>query len=460
MGNFRDYSAQHYNPLNLKNWQNLENIGKLCPYMQIKQEKITSTSIKLTVAADQAEMDQAKQTAIESLGKNAKLPGFRAGKAPAAILEKSLDPSSLQNEFLNEAVNQVYGGVLDQVNLKIVDQPKITITKFVPFTQLEFTAEVEVIGDIKLADYKKIKLTPQKATTSAKEVDDVIKSLAERSAEKKIVQRAAKLGDEVTIDFKGVDAKTKEAIKGADGQDYGLTLGSKAFIPGFEEELVGLKPKDSKTFDITFPENYSAADLQKRRVTFSITVQKVNELKLPKLDDAFAASVGPFKTLSELEKDIKTQLTKEKQRELDQKLENDLMQKIADKTDVDIPESLIEHEVNRLEDEEKRDLVYRGQTWQEHLDASGVTIEQHREQEKPVAKLRIKTGLILGEIADKENITVSDNELNLRVNLLKGQYQDEKMQAELDSPEGRRDIRSRLLVEKTLDFLKQQAVAK
>ncbi len=428
--------------------------------MQIKRETINPTSTKLTISLDQAEIEKGKQVAVSHLGKHTKLPGFREGKAPSALIEKNLDPARLQNEFLNEAINAVYPESIMQTGLRVTSEPEIVITKFVPFSELEFSVTVDNVGDLKIGDYKKIKITPENVSVTAKDVDEVLKGLAERSAKRAEVTRAAKDGDEVNIDFKGIDAKTKEPIEGADGQQYNLILGSKSFIPGFEEQLIGLKAKDQKSFDITFPDDYGVKELQKRKVNFSVTVNSVSELKPPKLDDDFAKSVGPFASLTDLKADIKKQLITEKQTQADQKLNNDLMTKIADQSEVTIPDSLIEQEIDRLEDEEKRNLVYRGQTWQEHLAAEGITAEEHRAKERPVAELRIKTGIILGEIADKESITISDDELNMRLELLKGQYSDPQMQSELASSEGRRDIRSRMMVEKTLVYLRRLATSK
>jgi len=290
-----------------------------------------------------------------------------------------------------------------------------------------------------------------------KDVSDVLDNLRTRAAAKQDVQRAAKLGDEVTIDFKGTDAKTKEPIDGADGKDYPLLLGSKAFIPGFEEELVGIKPGAEKTFDLTFPADYTAKDLQNRKVTFAVTATKVQELQQPKLDDAFAASIGPFKTLSELKADIKKQLTAERQREAQSNYDNELLEKIAAKSTVAIPPALVDAEIDQMEEEEKRNLTYRGQTWQEHLDAEGITAEAHREQKRASAELRIKAGLILGEVAEQEHISVMPEEVELRIQLLKGQYTDPAMLAELDKEDNRRDVRGRLLTEKTLDKLRAYA---
>jgi trigger factor len=271
-------------------------------------------------------------------------------------------------------------------------------------------------------------------------------------AERQEVNRAAKLKDEVIIDFDGFDEES-QPINGASGKDYPLILGSNSFIPGFEEHIVGVKKDQDKEFDITFPEDYGVAALQAKKVNFKVTVKKVQELKEPKLDDEFAKKAGPFNTLSDLKADIKTQLKVEKQKEADQKYENELIQKIVDKSSVEIPEVLIDEQVERLEEEEKRNIVYRGQTWQEHLDAEGLSEAEHKERQKPDAGLRVKAGLILSEIAEKEQITVEPDELEIRIQMLKGQYNDPAMQAQLDKPESKQDIAARLLTEKTVTKL-------
>lgn len=425
--------------------------------MSVRKEQVSPTKLKLTVTASQQVLDGVKQKVLQDLSKSVKISGFRPGTAPANLVEKQLDPNTLQSQFLEEAVNRLYVDSVEQERLRPVAQPQISLTKFVPFSELEFTAEVEAVGDIKLADYKTVKLAPKPVTVTAKDVDEVINNLRERAATKQDVKRAAKDGDEVTIDFRGVDAKTKQPIEGADGKEYPLVLGSKTFIPGFEEELVGAKPGSEQTFTLTFPKDYGVKAMQGSRVEFTVKVAKIQELKLPKLDDAFAASVGPFKTLSELKADIKKQLEAERRREEQNAYDDELLRKIAEKSTVAIPAALIEEEIDRMEDEEKRNIVYRGQTWQEHLKQEGLTAEAHREQKRESAELRVKAGLLLGEIAEQEKITVTPEELEIRMQLLKGQYPDPTMQAELDKPESRRDIASRLMTEKTLDKLRGYA---
>ncbi|HVW23422.1 MAG TPA: trigger factor [Candidatus Saccharimonadales bacterium] len=425
--------------------------------MHLKRDQLSPTKLKLTITADQAMLDKVKAHVIKDMSANVKVAGFRAGKAPAALVEKQLDPNLLQGEFLEHAVNQAYAGAVESEKLRPISSPQIAISKFVPFTTLEFTAEVEVVGTVKLPNYKAIKLAPEKPSVTAKDVDAVIKDLRVRASERNEVKRPAKAGDEVTIDFKGVDAKTKDPISGADGQKYPLILGSNSFIPGFEDHVIGLKVGDQKDFTITFPKDYGVAALQNRKVTFSVTVHKVEELKEPALDDKFAAKVGPFKTLAELKADIKRQLLTEKTQEARRAFENQLVQKIAEKATVDIPESLVDEEITRMEDEERRNLTYRGQTWQEHLKEEGVTETEHRERQRPTAEQRIKGGLVLSEIAEAEGLVVTPEELEVRLQLLKGQYTDAAMQSELEKPEVRRDVMNAILTEKTLAKLTDYA---
>lgn len=423
--------------------------------MQVTKETTSPTQVKLTMVADQALLDAVKQEVLTRLSKNVRLQGFRPGKAPLNLVERNLDPQQLQSEFLEQAVNQLYVNAIDQEKIRPVAQPAITISKFVPFTTLEVVADVEAVGDIKLPDYKKVGVAKKDVKITEKQINDVIKDLQGRVAKREAVDRAAKKGDEAVIDFKGADAKTKEALPNTDGTDYPLTLGSGNFIPGFEEEIIGLKAGESKDFDITFPKDYGVKDMQNKKVTFSVTVKTVNAVVEPEVDEKFAAEIGPFKTVEELRKDIKRELEAQATRENERQYENELMEALAKKAKIELPKSLVDEELDRLEQQERQNVIYRGQTWQEHLDEEGVTEEEHREKNREGAELRVKSGLILGEIAEAEKITVTPEELEIRVQLMKSQYaNDERMLGELEKPENRRDIMSRLMTEKTLDKLK------
>jgi trigger factor len=417
--------------------------------MHVTKSTTSKTSIKLNFTVSEADLGPIKQRAVQKLGADLKLAGFRAGKAPLNLLEKSVDQTQLQTEVMEEAVNQFYVQGIEDNHLRPVARPEVEITKFVPFSALEFTTQVAVVGDIKLPDYKKIKLAKPTVKVTDQDISEVLQSLKSRLADKQDVTRAAKDGDEVTIDFKGVDDKG-EAINGAEGKAYPLILGSDSFIPGFESNLIGLKAGQSKTFTIAFPKDYGVSALASKKVTFTVDVTKVQELVEPKLDDAFAAKAGPFKTLKDLKADIKAQLTNERQTEAARQYESELIEKITKQSRLEVPDSLIDDQLESAEKEERQNLMYRGQTWEEHLKAEGVTEAEHRQRNRAPAAERVKAGLVLSEIAEQEKLDVSPQELDSRIEILKGQYQDPAMQAELDKPENRRDIAGRILTEKTI----------
>lgn len=418
--------------------------------MQITTTQPKDTEAIMTVSAAADELMPIKEIVLKRLQPRLNLAGFRKGKAPLPLVEKNLDQAMLQTEFLEEAVSTLYAQAVRQEKLRPVDRPEIQINKFVPFTDLEFKATLPVVSNIKLPDYKKMKKEKPSVKITAKDVDQVLGSLQKQLAEKKDVNRPAKDGDQVWIDFAGVDAKG-EPIKGADGKDYPLALGSNTFIPGFEENLTGLKPGDEKTFELTFPKDYGMKALANKKVTFTVNVTKVQEVIEPKLDDEFAKKVGPFESIKQLKEDIKKQLQHEKQHEADRKFESELISEIGEKTKVSVPQVLVDEQIEALIRELRQNLSYRGQTWQEYLESEGKTEEEYRKDVlAPQAEKRVKASLALAEIAEKENIDVSVEELEIRIQILKNQYQDDSMRAELDKPENRRDIASRLLTEKTV----------
>jgi trigger factor len=420
--------------------------------MQVKKTQKTPTSVVLSFTANAAELEPIKKAVVQRLAQGVKLAGFRPGKAPAAVIEKNLDQNQLQSEVIEDAINHAYSEAIRQNNLRPVAQPEVNVKKFVPFTQLEAEISVTVVGEIVLPDYKKIKLAQPKVTLKVEDINEVLKSLQERAADKEPVGRAAKDGDEVIIDFKGTDAKG-EPINGADGKDYPLILGSNNFIPGFEDNLLGLKAGDEKTFVLKFPKDYGVSALANKEVTFAVTIHKVQTLVQPKLDDDFAKKVGPFKTLKDLRDDIKKQLTTERQQASDRDYQNQLLEKITEKSQVAVPEVLVDEQLESAEREERQNLMYRGQTWEEHLKEEGVTEEEHRKRNRPNAEMRVKAGLVLSQISDQEKIAVTPEELDQRILLLKSQYQDPAMQTELDKPENRQDVAMRILSEKTIDKL-------
>jgi trigger factor len=413
----------------------------------------TKAVLKVIAAADDLEPIRLH---VLSHFKDVKVPGFRVGKAPARMIEQNVNQQAFLDEFMEHALNELYGRAVNQENIRPINQPKVELKKFVPYTALEFTAETDIIGPIKLTNYKAIKVTRQKPVVTADEVNQIIENLRTRGAERIDKKDAAEAGDEVVIDFAGT-GEDGQPIQGGAGEDYPLILGSDSFIPGFEDNLIGADAGQTKQFDLKFPKDYGVQALQGKTVTFKVTVKKVSRLKKPELDDKFAATAGPFKTVKELKDDVKKQLIVEKENQAVTEQQNEIIRKVIEKSQIEVPAALVADEILRLEEQEKQNLAYRGQTWQEHLDAEGVNEEEHRKRHEPEAIERVKAGLVLSEIADEEGLSVTPEELELRLQMLKGQYQDPQMQAELDKPENQRDVQARMLTEKTLAKLTDYA---
>jgi len=314
--------------------------------------------------------------------------------------------------------------------------------------------EIPVIGKITLPKYKNHGIKRRDKKVEPKAVEEVLANLQIRAATKRDVQSAARDGDEAWIDFKGTD-KNGKAVEGAEGKDYPLVLGSKSFIPGFEEEIVGMKPGDKKDINLTFPKNYGSKKLQNKKVTFAVTLNKVKEVTKPVLDDKFASTVGPFETLKQLKVDIKKQLDADNKQRNERDHEAHVVNHLADATKVAVPDSLINEQEQMVLQEVKQNVAQKGMTFVQFLEQSKTTEKDYIKNEvNPEAIRRVKAGLMLSEIADIENIDVTPEELETRIQLLKGQYQqDKKMQEELDKPENRREINARLRSEKVVKFL-------
>ncbi len=427
--------------------------------MQVNTQSISKNNTKLTIIADQLELDSMKKHILEHhFQKDIKVQGFRQGKVPLELVEKNADPNQVQGQFLDEIINDLYSKAIIQNKLKVVDQPKIEITKFVPYSQLEFNADVSILEDIKLPDYRAMKLVKGivKPVTS-EEIDVIIDRIRTQLAERKDVDRPAKDGDQVWLDFDGVDDKGKQ-VEGASGKDYPLLLGSNTFIPGFETNVVGLKANDHKSFTLKFPKDYHLKALANRDVTFTIDVIKIQEIVKPEVNDELAVKSGPFKTIDELRDDIKNQLRLEKQVELDRSYEAELIKMITAKTKFDIPEPLITNEVENKLKELKQNLTYRGQTMEEYLAQESITEDDLRNKRlRPEAEDRLRHSIVLSEIAEAENVQVTAIEVDTRVNQVKMQYTDQASQEEISRPEFRQQIGSRIVAEKTLTLLTKYA---
>ena len=430
--------------------------------MHVKLIQNSITNVSLLVVVDKEMISQYYNRTVEQLARTINVPGFRKGNVPITVAAKHLNDQSVQSDFLENIMNDVYINALKEVKITPANQPNVSIKKFVPYDNLELEYKVDVIGEIKLANLSTLKTKKEFIKVKPADINKIVEDLREKEAEKKEVKRPAKLKDEVVFDFEGIDPKTKETIAGAKSEDYSLVLGSKSFIPGFEEELVGLKKDDKKEFKITFPADYHAAELKSKLVLFKIYIKSVQELVLPEINKKFIEKLGPFKSLEDLKKAISDQLQQENDKNSKQIFDNKIVEELVEKSTVELPDSLVESELDRVIEADKRNVLMNGQTFEQHLKNEGVDEQQHRESNRKLAITQIKAGLILSKIATEKGIKVTDQELFDRLSMLRQYYaNDEAMIKELDNKDNQLDIKNRMMVEKTLDFLeKEQAKSK
>ena len=414
----------------------------------------SDTRVKVVVAADHAELAAAEQVALKRLAKTVKVNGFRTGHVPLEIVKKHADLNALAQETLDAALNRAVAEAFLNNNLQVLARPEVEIKKYVPGELLEFTAEADVLPEVKLGDYKKLKAKKAAVNVDKKEIDEVIERIRKGLSEKKEVKRAAKIGDETVIDFVG--KKDGEAFQGGTGKDYPLVLGSNSFIPGFEDALVGLKAGDTKDVKLAFPKDYHAKDLAGQDVVFEVTVKKVNSVKLPALDDKFAAKAGPFTSMEDLRKDIKAEITAQAERKATDDLKDELVKQLVAKSTVSVPSVLRDDQIRSLEQDLRQNLMYRGRTLEQYFEEKGYADRDAwvKAEANDAADARIKAGLVLAQLSKELKIEATADELAAHINAYKQQYANNpKMAKHFDKPEAQREVANRLITEKTIDKL-------
>jgi trigger factor len=417
----------------------------------------TDTSTTLKVVLEREALAAHVEQTFNRLRGRVKAAGFRPGKAPDHIVERELGSEVIQSEVVEQAVMHSYAKAVKEHDLPVIASPEVAISKFVPYTELEYTATVDVMPKVELTDYKKIRMPRPEVKVQDKEIDQVIEDLQRRMATREKVDRAAAKDDEVLIKFTGT--KEGQPVPGASGDDYSLKLGSNTFIPGFEDQLIGLKAGEEKTFNITFPKDYSQTDLAGQEVTFNVAVKEVREIKLPEADEKFVSEVSPFKSMSELRDDIKQRLAEEKELSAEREYEDAVLGEIIEKSRMKLSERMVKQHIERLRGELADQLSYNGLDIEKYLKLRNQTEEDLIKELRPEAERRVKLAMVLSEISKAEGLSVSDQEVEGEIARLKAQYPDQSMQAELAKPDIRSDIYSHLLASKTVAKVLEYAQA-
>ena len=421
--------------------------------MKTSVKYLSDTKVAVNVALGVSELKDAELAALNELGKDIKVPGFRKGKVPVSVVSKNVNPNMLAQKTLESALSKAVADAFISEKLQALDRPEVEVKKFVPGSELEFTAESEVMPKIKIGDYKNLKSTAKKVSVTKKDISEITDRLKKGFASKKTVQRPAKLTDEVNIDFEG--KKDGIAFDGGKGEKYDLVLGSNSFIPGFEDGIIGKKTGETFDLKLTFPEDYHADNLKGAEVVFTTTINEIKEVVEPELNDELAAKAGPFKTVEELEDDIKREITKQKETEAIEKLKDDLVAELVEKSTVPVPDVLLKDQMKLIEQDTNRNLMYRGMSIDDYIKSLKYKDKNDwlENEVRPIAEKRVKAGLLLAELSKVEKIEATENELLEKINQLGKQYPSEDMRKHLKTPEVQRDVANRILTEKTVDRL-------
>lgn len=417
-------------------------------------KQLSKTKVEVTISLDETELKDARQVALAKLAKKIKVPGFRKGHVPIKVAEKHVDLQTLIDDTLENAISKAVAESFINEQIRALERPAVEIKKFVPDSVLEFTAEAEVLPEIKLGNYKKLKAKKEKITVEDSEIDEIVDRMRSGFSDTKEVKRAAKEKDEVIIDFVGKKGDTP--FDGGTANDYKLVLGSSTFIPGFEEGIIGKKTGETFDINISFPEDYHVADLKGEAVIFTTTLKKVNEVVLPKVDDEFAGKVGDFKTAAELRADIEREIKLHKEQESLDKLKDDLVRQLVEASDVPVPEVLINDQVESIKQDMNQNFVYRGVTLEQYLEVRGFESEEEwiEKEVKDAAIQRVKSGLVLAELTKVENIEVSEEEIDERMSQYKDIYKNNKQAAKgFSAPESMGAMENMIFTEKAVGLL-------
>ena len=390
--------------------------------MSLQVEKLEHNMVKLTIEVAAEEVEKALQAAYLKERKNISMPGFRKGKVPRQMIEKMYGPEVFYDDAANHMVSEAYGKAYDECELDIVSQPQIDIVQLEKGKPFIFTAEVAVKPEVTLGEYKGLKVDKVSTRVTQKEIDEEIEKERERNARTvEVTDRAVQDKDMVTLDFEGfVDG---EAFDGGKGTDYPLTIGSGAFIPGFEEQLIGAEIDKEVEVNVTFPEDYHAEELAGKPAVFKCTVHTIKEKEMPELDDEFASEVSECETLEDYKAEVKKKIKESKETEGKEKKENQAVDQAVENAEMDIPQPMIDLQVRQMADDFARRIQQQGLTVEQYFHFTGLTEEKMMEELKPQAEKRIKTRLVLEAIAKAENIEVSDERLDEELQKMADAYQ-------------------------------------
>lgn len=427
--------------------------------MSVKIDKQENSKVVLEFTMKNEEFRNEVDKAFKKNSKYFRVPGFRNGKVPRNVVEKYYGEECLYETVIEDNVDKMYFEAVKEHNLEVVSKPELDVKEIGKDKDFVFTVTVYVKPDATVKEYKGLEIKKFDTKVSKEEIDHEVEHQREHNARIASVEdRELKQNDISTIDFEGfVDGV---AFEGGKGENFELTIGSGQFIPGFEEQLVGMKIGEEREINVKFPEEYHAENLSGKDAMFKVKLISIKEKILPELDDEFVKDISEFETLDEYKKDIERKLKEQKESQAKADKESQLIEKLVENTEVEIPTSMVEDEINQMVEQFAANLSYQGLTIEKYCEYMGTTLEGFKENMKPQAEKDVKLKLALEYIAKNEKVEVKDEEIDEKINELAEQYGKENADSLIKNENVRKYMREKLLQDNTLKLVLDSAIVK
>lgn len=429
--------------------------------MNVKVEKKENSVVEIEFTMDKEQFNVELDKAFKQNAKKFKVPGFRNGMVPRAVVEKTYGEAVLYEYVIENTVDEAYKTAVIENNLEIVSRPELDIKQIGKDKDFIFVVNVCVKPEAKVSDYKGIEVKKVSTRVTKKEVEEEIERTREKNARIVTVEdkaRELKNGDISVIDFEGfVDEK---AFEGGKAENFELTIGSGQFIPGFEDQMIGMKVDEERDINVKFPEEYHATDLAGKDATFKVKLHEIKEKILPELDDEFAKDISEFDTLEEYRKDVNKKVKQRKENQAKAEKEQEAIEKFIEKVEVTIPDGMIDEEVEKMVEEMNANLSYQGLNIDQYLQYMGMSLEDYKKEMRGQAEKRIKLNLGLEAVATQEKVEVSDEDIDTKIKELAAQYGAKDEESLLKNENARNYMKQELIHEKTLKVITDSIVEK
>jgi len=414
-------------------------------------KKLQKSEVQIEITVSQEDIEKYYKKASEELSKEVNVKGFRPGHIPQDVLEANLDKKYIMAHAQEMAIQRSYADAVIKENVQVVARPKIEIKSETPFT---YVAVVAVLPEVEIKDYKSIKVKKEEVKVTEKDIEEVMTDLKKYSTTYKDTEEKAKKGDRVEVDFEGFDEEGK-SLENTKSSNHPVILGENSLIPGFEDELIGLAKGEKKEFDLVFPKDYPKKDFQNKKVKFKVEIKRIENAIEPEISEEFIEKMtGKKGSVEEFKKEIGKNVKDRKEKEAKQKVENEYLEELLKRTKVEIPEALIEEEIDFMIHDIADDMGAKGIEFDKYLEKANIKIEDLKEKYKPEAEKRVKMRLALQQLIKEENAAPSEEEVKEEFEKVKSFYPEkeaEKIQHDFEHGELRHQIVNRLAIRKLFD---------